>query len=143
MKAPHLDLQDKAPDSYDELVRIYAPRKIHDMVSYHNAIEVVQWLSLRADNEDQEEFLDLITDLIKEYETQVGEKDTPATPLELLNSLVEDNGLSTRQLGAVLGIDHSAVSRILRGERSITAEHARRLGEYFAIRPGRFIGKVF
>ena len=140
MKPSHLNLPAKAPESYEELARIYLPRKIHDPVAYQNAIEVVRWLSLRAENKDQIEFLDLISDLTDAYEAQILEEDLPASPVELLNFLVEDNEVSTRELGELLGLDHSTVSRILKGQRSITPEHAQKLGERFAIRPSRFLG---
>jgi HTH-type transcriptional regulator/antitoxin HigA len=134
-----LNLPADAPESYEELVRLYLPRKIHDRVAYENAVEVIRWLAVRAENNDQIEFLDLVSNFVHEYEVPL-RTDPPASPLELLNFLVEENKVTTRELGALLGIDHSAAARILKGQRSITPEHAKKLGEHFAIRPSRFLG---
>lgn len=42
-------------------------------------------------------------------------------------------------VAAILGVSESAVSMILKGIRSITAEHARILGAHFAANPGAFL----
>jgi HTH-type transcriptional regulator/antitoxin HigA len=137
--SPHLNLPAEAPERYEELVRLYLPRKIHDRGAYETAAEVIRWLALRAENQDQLEFLDLVANFVHEYEAPL-RTDPPLSPRELLNFLVEENGITTRELGALLGIDHSAAARILKGTRSITPEHAKRLGERFAIRPSGFLG---
>ena len=58
-------------------------------------------------------------------------------PLELLKYLVTD--ISTRELGKILNIDHSVAARILKGERAITVEHAKHLGERFKVDPQLFL----
>jgi antitoxin component HigA of HigAB toxin-antitoxin module len=140
MNRSHLSLPKDIPGSYQELVRLYAPRKIHDRVAYQNAVEVVDWLAGRTKTQDQEDYLDLVSDLVFEYESESSKDDGPASPVELLNFLVEENEVTTRELGVLLGIDHSVAARILKGQRSITPEHAKKLGERFAIRPSRFLG---
>ena len=139
MTSPHLNLPADAPESYEELVRLYLPRKIHDRAAYETAAEVIRWLAVRAENQDQIEFLDLVSNYVHEYEAPLRTA-SRISPLELLNFLVEENEITTRDLGAILGIDHSAAARILKGTRSITPEHAKRLGERFAIRPSGFLG---
>lgn len=116
------------------------PRKIHDAAAYQDAVEVVDWLAGHELNPDQEDYLDLVSDLVAEYEVQQSRHDGPVSPVEPLSFLVEENDVTTRELGALLGVDHSVAARILKGQRSITPEHAKKLGERFAIRPGRFLG---
>jgi antitoxin component HigA of HigAB toxin-antitoxin module len=140
MKTSRLSLPVEPPASYEALVRLHVPRKLHDPAAYQNAVEVVDWLAGRPLNPDQEDYLDLVSDLVWEYESQQAKDDGPASPVELLGFLVEENGVTTRELGALLGIDHSAAARVLKGQRSITPEHAKKLGERFAIRPSRFLG---
>lgn len=140
MKTLPLNLPAHAPSSYEQLVRLYLPRKIHDRIGYQNAVEVVDWLAGHPLNPDQEDFLDLVSDLVSEYESQQNEDDGPASPSELLNFLVEEDGMTTRELATLLSIDHSTASRILKGQRSITPEHAKKLGGRFAIRASRFLG---
>jgi HTH-type transcriptional regulator/antitoxin HigA len=138
MTTTHLSLPADAPETYEELVRLYPPRKIHDQVELENATEVADWMALRAQNDAQLDYLELLGDLMDEYEN-TGKTDKAASPLEILNYLVEENDLTTRELGKILGIDHSVAARILRGERTITVEHAKNLGARFKIDPKAFL----
>lgn len=140
MKTSRLGLPETPPQAYEVLCQRYLPRKIHDATAYLEAVEVVDWLAGRELNPDQEDYLDLVSDLVAEYEAEQSKDDGPISPVELLNFLVEENDVTTRELGALLGVDHSVAARILKGQRSITPEHAKKLGERFAIRPGRFLG---
>ena len=135
----HLSLPADAPETYEELARIYVPRKIHDKVGQRNATEVVDWLAVRAKTADQVEFLDLVSDLLDEYERQFLKIEDSSEPLELLQYLVEENGVSARELGEILNINHSVAARILKGERGITVEHAKNLGARFKVDPKVFL----
>jgi antitoxin component HigA of HigAB toxin-antitoxin module len=140
MTTTYLNLPAEAPESYDDLVRIYPPRKIHDQIELENATEVADWIAIRAKNDAQLDYLELLGDLMDEYEKQGGQTGKPAaTPLALLKYLVEENEISTRDLGAILGVDHSVAARILRGERAITLEHAKSLGARFKLQPTIFL----
>jgi HTH-type transcriptional regulator / antitoxin HigA len=140
MKTSRLALPGNPPASYEALCKRHLPRKIHDRAAYQDAVDVADWLAGRDLNADQEDYLDLVSDLVAEYEAEQSRDDGPVSPVELLNFLVEENEITTRELGALLGVDHSVAARILKGQRSITPEHAKKLGERFAIRPGRFLG---
>src|ERR1700687_1107600 len=126
----HFSLPAEAPKTYEQLVCLYPPRKIHDKIELENATEVADWIALRAKNDDQLDYLELLGDLMDEYEN-TAKSDKTSSPLELLNYLVEENGISTRELGKILGIDHSVAARILKGERAITVQHAKSLGARF------------
>jgi HTH-type transcriptional regulator/antitoxin HigA len=140
MKTTHFSLPANAPKTYEELVRLYPPRKIHDSVELENATEVADWIALHAKNDAQLDYLELLGDLLDEYENQASKAQKKAsTPLELLNYLVSENDISTRDLGQFLGIDHSVAARILKGERAITVEHAKRLGARFKLDPQAFL----
>lgn len=139
MTTKHIDLPAEVPRTYEELVRLYPPRKIHDQIELQNATEVADWLSLGAENDAQLDYLELLGDLLDEYETSA-RTEKPADPLEMLRYLIEENQITTRQLGATLGVDHSVAARILTGERSITVEHAKKLGARFKVEPQLFLG---
>ena len=133
------ELPENAPETYEELVRFYAPRKIHDRIAQQNATEIVDWLAVRAHTTDQVEFLDLISDLLEEYESELPTNLPPADRLEVLRHLVQENHISTRELGRILEVDHSVAARILKGTRSITVEHAKHLGARFKVDPHLFL----
>ncbi len=54
-------------------------------------------------------------------------------------ALPQENDISTRKLGKILGVDHSVAARILKGERAITVEHAKSLGARFKVDPKVFL----
>jgi HTH-type transcriptional regulator/antitoxin HigA len=135
----HRDFPSDAPETYEELARLFMPRKIHDKIGQQNATEVVDWLSVRAHTADQIEFLDFVSDLLDEYESHFLKDPAPGDPVELLCYLVEENGITTRELGKILGVDHSVAARILKGERAITVEHAKHLGARFKVDPQFFL----
>lgn len=140
MTTTHLkSLPAEAPETYEELVRLYPPRKIHDQIDLENATEVADWIALRAQNDAQLDYLELLGDLMEDYENRAMKPQKPASPLELLNYLVRENEISTRELGRILGVDHSVAARMLRGERTITLDHARSLGARFKIQPTLFL----
>ena len=116
------------------------PRPITDEVGQQAATELIDWLAVRAKNKDQIEFLDFISDLLSEYESRFEKPEKPAIPSELLRYVVTENGITTRQLGKILGVDHSGAARILNGERSINVDHAKSFGERFKVDPGLFLG---
>ena len=141
MKTTHFSLPANAPENYEELVRLYPPRKIRDATELQNATEVADWIALRAENEAQLDYRELLGDLLDEYEnrTKKSSQRHESTPLQLLNYLVEENEITTRGLGEVLGVDHSVAARILKGERKITVEHAKKLADRFKLRPEAFL----
>ena len=80
----HLRLPAGAPETCEELARLYLPRKIRDKIGQRNATQVVDWLAVRAQTKDQIEFLDLVSDLLDEYESQFSKIEYSSEPLELL-----------------------------------------------------------
>jgi antitoxin component HigA of HigAB toxin-antitoxin module len=127
------------PDSYEALCRVQMPRPIHDKVAYQNAVEIVDALAGCKLSKEQEDYLEAISLFVHEYEKRFVEE-PQVDPLELLNHLLEENGLSRKDLAEILSIDISNVTRILKGSRSITSAHAKRLGERFKLRPSIFLG---
>ena len=101
MTTKHVSLPAEAPETYEELVRLYPPRKIHDQIELEHATEVADWIAIRAKNDAQLDYLELLGDLMDEYEN-AGKPDKASSPLEILNYLVEENGISTRGLGKIL-----------------------------------------
>jgi hypothetical protein len=85
MSKHSLDLPAEVPQGYEELVRLYRPRKIHDKVDHDNATRVADWIALDAKNAAQLDYLELLGDLLDEYESQGAKPFKSSEPLELLN----------------------------------------------------------
>ena len=139
MTTTRLSLPAEVPETYEDLVRLYPPRKIHDQIELENATEVADWIALRAKNDAQLDYLELLGDLLDEYENRSPKPEKASSPREMLNYLVQENDISTRELGKILGVDHSVAARILKAERAITIEHAKSLGARFKVDPKVFL----
>lgn len=132
-------LPKKAPLTYEALVRIHVPRKIHDDAEHERAVRIVQWLAVRTENNDQEDYLALMSDLVHGYEQATLPLLPKPAGRQILKSLCREHGINTRQLGEILGVDQSVAARILNGGRSITVEHAKKLATRFHLMPSVFL----
>jgi HTH-type transcriptional regulator/antitoxin HigA len=80
---------------------------------------------------------DLLTLLIEDFEEKHYAVKA-ASPLEVLNELMEANHLKQKDLLDIFGTP-SIVSEILHGKRQLTTEHIRRLSRRFHVSPEVFI----
>ena len=63
----------------------------------------------------------------------------PAAPDMELRVLLNVNKLTQQQLAEATGINQGMISKLASGKRAFTADHARKLGEYFGVNPGVFL----
>ena len=128
------------PKTYEGLCRVHLPRPIHDKVDLDNATEIVDFLAGHKLNRDQEDYLDLLSDLVSEYEEEHAPlKIRKMSGVEILGFLLEENGLNASDLSRILGVDRTLGAKILRGERSLTVDHMKKLAHRFAVEPGVFV----
>src|SRR2546430_11313100 len=128
------------PDTYEALCRRYLPRPIHTKTACAEATQYIEALVGYDLNKDQEDYLEAISTFVHEYEQRSIEEPRDIEPLEILKHLLEENGLTAKDLAQLLGVDNSHASRILKDLRKITPEHAKKLGDRFKVRPGLFLG---
>jgi HTH-type transcriptional regulator/antitoxin HigA len=126
------------PPTYAELVGVLVPRAIHDAVEFKNASEIMNAMAGHELNEEQEDYLETIAILVDEYDRAHNEQPKKSKPLEVLHLLVEEHGISGRELGRILG-NEAAGGFILRGERSVTVDQAKKLGARFSVDPSLFL----
>lgn len=129
-----------APKDYAALCRLHLPRPIHDQTEYHNTVEIAEVFAGFEEkmNADQTDYFDLLCSLIETWdEEHVSWRKVGG--LEMLRHLIETHELSGADLAGILGVSRNLGPMILRGEREITAAHARALGAHFALSPGVFI----
>jgi len=127
------------PKTYDALVALHMPRPLHDNVSYNNAVEIVHALVGFKLNRDQQDYLDLMSKLIEDYERETHPVPDKLAPLDALRFLLSENGLSGDDLGRILEVDRSIAFRILKGTRNLTADHIRRLTAQFSVSADLFL----
>ena len=87
---------------------------------------------------DEEEAIELMTVLVERYESEhypVPEVE----PADVLRFLLEQNGLSQRDIAPDLGSE-STVSLILSGKRRLNRDHIAKLSRRFNVSPAVFFG---
>lgn len=124
------------PKTYRDLCAEWLPRPIHDDATNTEATEMLDALAGFPLNQDQEDYLEAVAHFVMEYE---GDYEPEVSGLRILQSIVKENGLTGADISRILGGSRLLGPMILRGERRITADHARKLGEYFKLDPGAFL----
>jgi antitoxin component HigA of HigAB toxin-antitoxin module len=129
------------PDDYAALCRLHLPRPIHDKTEYNNTLEIAEAFAGFEDdmNGDQADYFDLLCALLEAWEKE-HVKWPKRTPLDILKHLLAEHEMSAADISRLLGASRQLGPMILRGERAITADHARALGAYFHLPAGLFIG---
>ena len=129
---------DDLPTSYEGLVRLHMPRPIHDEIELENATELIDLMAGHDLSADQEDYLDLLSDLVARYEEDASPIGKGASPSDVLAWLIEEHDMSVTELGKLLG-DRSLGTRMLSGERSLSKSHIKILAKHFKISPAAFI----
>jgi HTH-type transcriptional regulator/antitoxin HigA len=115
------------------------PRPIRDETDYDNAIEMLDSLVGFKLNDDQLDYVEVLTTLVGAYEDVHYPMDTTdARGLEMLKFLLEQNSMTASDLGVLLG-NRSLGSKILRGERELSKAHLRILAKRFKLDAGLFL----
>jgi HTH-type transcriptional regulator / antitoxin HigA len=129
---------DGIPETYNGLMMVYVPRAIHDNIELENALQIINALAGHDLNSDQEDYLETVSILADDYDRKHNAQPVRARPLDVLRNLVAERGISSRELGRILGKDATLGSKILSEERKITADHARALAKHFHVKPELF-----
>jgi HTH-type transcriptional regulator/antitoxin HigA len=128
------------PGDYESLCRMHLPRPIRDRAEYKNALEFAALFAGHEDamSADQNDYFELLTSLLEAWENaHVAWKGK--TPADTLKHLLAEHGLNAAVLSRILKVSPKLGPMILRGERRITADHARALAGYFKVSPGAFL----
>jgi len=128
---------DEMPKDYETLCReVLLPRPIHDKSAYDEAYAAIEPLIGREGwmTRDQDDWLDLVSNLIGDYDDEHEPPPPKSKPHEMLRHLIEDaNGWSGPDLARFLGLHPTMGSKILRGERKLTVDHIRKLAKKFKV----------
>jgi HTH-type transcriptional regulator / antitoxin HigA len=127
------------PDRYLALIMAFPLKPIRSDEALDRAIQVVDRLIDRDDlDADEHDYLDVLADLIKKYESthhplpEVSEAD-------MLRHLIEAREITQGRLAADTGIAESTISAILAGKRGMNRTHITALARYFKVSPAVFI----
>jgi HTH-type transcriptional regulator/antitoxin HigA len=126
---------------YARLLMKAIPRVIRTEEENYRALAMVESLMKKGERNlspEEGELLDLLTNLIRDYEAEALPPRERSKPHEMVAFLLEQRGLAPKDLWQVVG-SKSRVSEILGGKRSITKEQAKKLAEFFHVGVGLFI----
>ena len=131
-----------AGDSYLDLVRRFPLRPIRTKSQYHEARKIHLDLMARADSELDDGKVDytrVLGRLIRDYDEQhvMILKQKP-TPIERLKFLLDEHGMTSNDLGKLVGGSGQA-SLILNGKRELNKANIRALAERFKVSPAAFL----
>lgn len=122
-----------------EMIRRGAPRVIHTDEELAEYTQALFALTSKADPTPEEEnAIELMTLLVERYE-QERYPIPPADPADVLRFLLEQNGLSQRDIAPELGSE-STVSLVLSRRRQLNRDHIARLSRRFNVSPAVFFG---
>jgi antitoxin component HigA of HigAB toxin-antitoxin module len=123
------------PDDYGALCReVLLPRPIRDRTRYRETVAVADALAGHRHNRDQADYFALLCDLIEAWDRGHAPAPPPAAgPLDVLRHLMEANDMTGADLARLLDVSPSLSSRLLSGERQLTASHITTLARRFRI----------
>ncbi len=134
-------LKTSASDSYMQLIKELPLRKIRSAADHARAKKMILRLSKQTHDRGASEYLDVLVDLVAEYE-QKSAQDAGAAKLsaaELVRHRIEQRGISINALARSIGVPQSNLSEMLSGRRGWSKGAIRSLSAYLNIRAERFL----
>ena len=116
---------------------MFPPRPIHDPVDYVNTLEIVLAMAGHTLTGDQDDYLTILSEMILQYDREHEQPRKRGTPLQRLQFLVKEAGMSASDLGRLLG-NRGMGSVFLTGKRGLSKVNIRKLADHFKIRADYF-----
>jgi HTH-type transcriptional regulator/antitoxin HigA len=130
------------PKTYDQLLALHPLRPIHNDEELEHATEIIDLLAGHELNADQEDYLDVLSTLVEAYENAYYPLDNPTIcGLDALRALLNEHGINAADLARLLGVHRSMGSKLLKGERALTARHLQMLSERFKVSADLFLAR--
>ncbi len=132
------------PKDYESLCRnVFLPRQIRDKSACEEAYAAIEPLIGREGKmtRDQDDWLDLVSDLICDYQNEHEVPSKKSNSHDMLRHLTEDaRGWSGADLARFLGLHPTMGTKLLRGERQLTVDHIRKLAKEFKVSADLLVG---
>jgi antitoxin component HigA of HigAB toxin-antitoxin module len=129
-------------DTYMELINEFPLRRIRTAAEHAKAKRIVLRLSGRKLARGEADYLDVLIDLIADYEKQTGQLFDAGdlTTAELVLHRLEQRGMSVNALAREIGMPQSNLSEMISGRRDWSKAAIRELSKRLNIRAERFLG---
>jgi HTH-type transcriptional regulator/antitoxin HigA len=126
---------------YTRLLSRFVPRAIKSEEEYDRMVEIVDYLMDKGEDNlspEEGELLELVSILIEDYDDEHYPIEKTATPLQMLEFLMEQRDVNPKDLWGVFGAK-STTSQVLSGKRELSKTHIRKLAEFFNVSADLFI----
>lgn len=128
----------KKNDRYLELILQFPLRPLRSDDDLDKAVRMVDSLLDRRElAAEEEDYLDVLGDLIERYESEAHPM-APVSDAEMLRHLIEAKGVSQTEVSDATGIAVSTISEVLQGKRTLNRGHIGKLAKYFSVSPHVF-----
>lgn len=126
---------------FEELVQMMPPQAIRNESQYQRTLAMIDRLMrLKKLTRGQTLYMETLVQLVQAYEAEHYSIDTSdLRGIDSLRHLLSENEMNASDLARLLGVHVSMGSKILKGERSLTVEHVRKLSARFGVRAELFI----
>jgi HTH-type transcriptional regulator/antitoxin HigA len=122
------------------LIRRFPLRPITSEAELDRATAVMNSLLDRDLDPAEDDYLDVLSDLIERYEDKHHPIPTDdLTDAEMLEHLIEAKGVTQVQAARGAGIAESTISEVLAGKRQLTRSQIQKLAAYFHVSPAVFL----
>ena len=121
------NINNKLPETWLKLqAEFRSLRPVHSKKDHAEAVAIAGLLAAQDTlNRDQQDYLESLALVIAAYEQKHFQIETgKVTAVEVIESLLEENGMNASDLGRLLG-DRSLGTRILKGQRELSKTHIR------------------
>ncbi len=130
--------------SYGDLIERLPLRPIKSEQQLDEAILVATDLygNIEGLNDDEQDYLDVLSTLIHRYEQQHHTRPGNFTPIQHLRSLFEANHMKSGELAKLLSVTPGRASEIWNENRDLSKAHILLLAERFCVSADLFLGKA-
>jgi HTH-type transcriptional regulator/antitoxin HigA len=124
---------------YLALIDRFALRPIRSDAELDRAIKVINELLDRGKlTVDEDDYLDVLSDLVKRYETEQHPIE-PASAADMLRFLIESHEVTLSKVAEETGVAVSTISAILAGKRTLNRRHIEAFARHFHVEPSVFM----
>jgi HTH-type transcriptional regulator / antitoxin HigA len=124
---------------YSELLSQYQPKLIRTEAENERALAIAEELMHRPNRSPEEsELYDLLIVLIEKFEQEFYQPSFDSNLQSMLQFLMEQQGLATANLSAVLGSE-VIVAETLTGDRELSITQVKTLSNLFKVDPSVFL----
>jgi HTH-type transcriptional regulator/antitoxin HigA len=128
----------RSSSAYIELLKTFPPRPINSEEELITTQSVIDLLIDRGElTPDEQDYINVLGSLVYEYEQLHYEPIPDIHGVELIKALLAEFNLRQKDLVPIFKTE-SIVSAVLNGQRQLSANHIRKLADFFHISPAAF-----